>query len=135
MKILLTMPVLLILMGCAAAPALLGLPLGQTSGGGGGGVQATGLTQVDLAKANFQVVKVHAMGHSTGFRLFGFLTLKSPDYIEAIAGMYRDAGITGGRPQALANVVYVQDNPYFILFSLPKVTVRGDLVEFREDRP
>jgi hypothetical protein len=35
-----------------------------------------------------------------------------------------------GRAQTLANVLVERSSSYWILFSLPEITVRGDLVEF-----
>lgn len=135
MRVLLLMPLLLCLTGCPIPPAMAGFPLGLSPGGGGGGTQVTSVTEVNLSQANFRLVRADAIGESTGFKLLGLLTFKSPEYAEAITRLYRQAGISGGRPQTFVNVVYDQTSTYFILFSLPKITVRGDLVEFREDRP
>jgi hypothetical protein len=135
MKPLLLIPVLLPLAGCPIPPALTGLPLGLSPIAGGGGAQVTTATQVKLSRPNFRLVKAGAIGSSSGFRLLGILTFKSPEYAEALTRLYGKAGVSEGKAQALVNVVYDQTEPYFILFSLPKITVRGDLVEFREDRP
>jgi len=90
---------------------------------------------VELSQPNFRLVQADVVGSSTGFKLLGIFTFKSPEYAEAITRLYKKAGISSGKAQALVNVVYEQTQPYFILFSLPKVTVRGDLVEFKEGQP
>jgi hypothetical protein len=128
------LPFLLVLGGCAMPPALSGLPMGL-SGGGGGGAQIAGVTEVELSRANYRIVKADAIGESKGFRLLGLFTFRSPEYAEAIGRLYRQAGVAGGKAQALVNVVYDQTSTNFILFSLPKITVRGDLIQFREDVP
>ncbi|HYE33823.1 DUF6567 family protein [Methylocaldum sp.] len=90
---------------------------------------------MELSQPNFRLVQADVVGSSTGFKLLGIFTFKSPEYAEAITRLYKKAGISSGKAQALVNVVYEQTQPYFILFSLPKVTVRGDLVEFKEGQP
>jgi hypothetical protein len=95
----------------------------------------TSLTQVELSQPNFRLVKADVIGESRGFRLLGLFTFKSPEYVEAITRLYQNAGVSTGKPQTLVNVVYDQTSTYFILFSLPKITVRGDVVEFREGDP
>ena len=72
------------------------------------------------------------MGKSEGFSFLGLIPLKSPTYTEAIARLYQSAPVTEGKAQALVNTVYEHTSSYFILFSLTKVTVRADLIEFTE---
>jgi hypothetical protein len=133
-RVLLLMPILLSLTGCPAAfPLVADLPMGL-SAGGGGGTNVTSTTRVVLSRPNFRLIRANAIGESTGFKLLGLLTFKSPEYAEAITRLYRQAGISGGRPQTFVNVVYDQTSTFFLLFSLPKITVRGDLVEFLDER-
>ncbi|WP_133717268.1 DUF6567 family protein [Methylocaldum gracile] len=132
MRFLLLIPFLFLLTGCPVPPVATGFPLAAPSAAGG--TQITTVTQVTLSQPNFRLVKADVIGSSTGFRLLGLLTFKSPDYAEAITRLYENAGVSNGTAQFFVNLVYDQTSPYFILFSLPKITVRGDLVEFRDDR-
>jgi hypothetical protein len=123
-------PVLCVLTGCAAAlpalPALSGLfsaPVGP---------QVLTTTTVNLSRQNFKIVKANAIGSSVGFSFLGLITLASPVYDEAISRLYQYAGVAEGKPQALVNVVHERSSNYFILFALPKITVRADVIEFTD---
>jgi len=59
----------------------------------------------------------------------------SPDYAEAMAQLYQAGGITEGKAQAIVNVVQQNTSAYFILFGIPRITVRADVVEFTEALP
>ena len=90
-------------------------------------------TQVDLTRNNYRVIKPNAIGTSSGFRLLGFIPLASPRYTAAMSDLYRKAGVSeGGTAQALANVTEEHSSLYLILFSIPKLTVRADVIEFTE---
>jgi len=133
MKLLKTMPVLGLLTGCAAVPALTSLS-GMLSLPPAGS-QVLTATQVSLSKQNYHIVKVNAVGSSTGFSLFGLFSLQSPTYAEAMTQLCRSAGISEGKAQALVNLVHEHSSTYFILFGLPKITVRADVVEFTDGVP
>jgi len=135
MKFLRLVPVLLLLTGCPIPPAATGLPLSLPPIASAGGAQIASGTQVKLAQPNFSLIQTDIVGSSTGFKLLGIFTFRSPQYAEAITRLYKKAGFSTGKAQTLVNVVYEQTQPYFILFSLPKITVRADLVEFRESGP
>ena len=123
-------PILCVLNGCAAAlpalPALSGLLPAP------GGPQVLTTTTVNLSKQNYKIVKANAIGSSVGFSLFGLITLKSPGYDEAISRLYQFAGVSEGKAQAVVNVVHEHSSTYFILFALPKITVRADVIEFTD---
>jgi hypothetical protein len=127
------LPVLLALAGCAGAlpaiPALSGLASPPV------GTPILTTTAVDLYKKNYKIVKANAIGSSVGFSLLGLFTFVSPGYEEAITRLYRSAGITEGKAQAIVNVVHENTSPYFILFALPKITVRADIIEFIDTVP
>jgi hypothetical protein len=89
-------------------------------------------TQVDLSRKNFRVVKANAVGSSTGFKLFGFIPFAAPTYTGAMSRLYKNAGLTEGKAQTLTNVTQERSNLYLVLFSLPKLTVRADIIEFTE---
>ncbi|MDD2658685.1 MAG: hypothetical protein PHY54_03265 [Methylococcales bacterium] len=131
LKLLNILLILWLLTGCAAAlpalPALSGLIPAS------GGTQILTTTTVSLSKKNFKIVKANAVGRSVGFSLLGLFSLKSPCYEEAISRLYWSANVSEGKSQALVNVMHEQTSTYFILFSLPKITVRADIIEFIDD--
>lgn len=117
--------------GCAAVPLL---PLvspflsGQQP-------QVSTTTSVQLAAQNYKIVKTNAVGTSWGFSLLGFISLMPLDHTEAMAQLYQAGGITEGKPQAIVNVLQQNSSTYFILFGIPRITVRADVVEFTEALP
>ena len=99
---------------------------------GGSFRQSTG-TGVSLSKNNYKVIKASATGQSTGFRLFGIIPFVSPSYAEAKKQLYASAGESlGGRAVALANQTEDRSTLYVILFSIPKLTLSADIIEFQE---
>ena len=90
-------------------------------------------TQVQLFGNNYRVLETNVTAKSGGFKLFGFITIKSPSYVQAMSRLYRKAQVEEGTPQALANLVYETAGMNLILFSLPKIRVRADLVEFTDE--
>lgn len=125
-------PLLWLLNGCAALPALPGLssllPAAR-------GTQVLTATSVDLAGNNFKIVRANALGHSTGFSLFGLFNFKSPKFEEAVTHLYQSVNVSTGKAQTLMNIMYDQTSTYFILFSLPKITIRADVIEFTGPPP
>ncbi|MEN6428097.1 MAG: DUF6567 family protein [Phycisphaerales bacterium] len=89
-------------------------------------------TQVDLSRKNFRIVKANAVGSSSGFKLFGFIPFAAPRYSVAMSHLYKKAGLTEGKAQTLTNVTQENSNLYLLLFSLPKLTIRADVIEFTE---
>ncbi|MGZ5056496.1 MAG: DUF6567 family protein [Methylobacter sp.] len=128
-KFLKMLPILCLLTGCAAIPAL--PALSGLIPASGGGPQILTTTEVKLARQNFKIVKANTIGSSVGFSLLGFIILKSPDYAEAIANLYRH--VSEGKAQTFANVVQESSSTYFILFALPKITMHADIIEFTEN--
>lgn len=130
MKWLKILPVLVSLNGCAAAipalPALSGLIPPQP------GTQVLTSTRVNLSGQNYKIVKANVIGSSLGFSFLGLFTFKSPHYDEAITALYQDAAFSEGKALAIVNVVYENSSSYFILFALPKITVRADIIEFTD---
>ncbi len=88
-----------------------------------------------MATKNYKIVKTNVVGTSWGFSLLAFISLMSPDYAEAMAQLYQAGGITEGKAQAIVNVVQQNTSAYFILFGIPRITVRADVVEFTEALP
>ena len=89
-------------------------------------------TQVDLNRKNYRVVKANAVGTSMGFRLLGLISIVPPTYAAAMSDLYLSAGVREGSAQALVNVTQERSTVYLILFSLPRLSVRADIIEFTE---
>ena len=125
MKWLKLLPLLWRLTGCATAlPALSGL-LPTASGS-----QRVTSTTVHLSRNTFKIVKANALGHSVGFSLPGLFSLKSPS-----TQLYRSIERPNGKAQTLVNVMHEQTSTYFVLFALPRITVRADVIEFIDAAP
>jgi hypothetical protein len=118
--------------GCAPIPPLpFTLPLPS----GSGQASVLTLTEVNLAQRNYRVVRTNVAGTSRGFALLGLISVKPPNAIEAFARLYEAGGISEGNALALINVLQQSSAPYFILFSLPEITFRADVVEFVDTLP
>jgi hypothetical protein len=87
-------------------------------------------TQVTLTENNYRIVQTNVIGRSRGFKLLGLITIKPASHTRAMSRLYSKAHVEEGRPQALANLMHESGSSNFILFSLPKVTIRADLIEF-----
>ena len=115
--------------------ALAQLPIPITPDWLKGGDKEAGVlhsTQVQLVGNNYRVLQTNVVAKSGGFRLLGFITIKSPSYVKAVSRLYAKAQAEEGRAQAFANVVYETGGMNLILFSLPKIRIRADLVEFTD---
>ena len=94
--------------------------------------QSTG-TSVSLAGNNYKLIKAGATGHSSGFRVLGIIPFASPTHAAAKASLYKSVGETlTGKAVALANETEDRSTLYLILFSIPKITVTADVVEFTD---
>lgn len=92
------------------------------------------VTQVNLQKNNYKMVKPNASGASSGFVLFGIIGITAPQHTVAMTRLYESGGIKEGGAFALANVVEETTNTYLILFSIPTYRVRADIVEFVDSK-
>lgn len=107
-----------------------GLSVGCSTGVGG--MPHGSATETRLNRANFRVVKARARGEDRGFYLLGFLPIVSPSVGDATDQLM--SGVDSeGRAVSLANVTQEWRSWYFVLFSLPRVVVRADVVEFVEE--
>jgi hypothetical protein len=88
-------------------------------------------TSVVLSDANYSLVRLNAMGASSGISLFGFIPLSSPTYAEAMTNLYRAAALEPGGANALTNVTKDSSYAYYFFISRTKLTVRADVVEFK----
>jgi hypothetical protein len=89
-------------------------------------------TQVNLNQANYKVIKAGASGSSYGFRfLLGIIPITSPSTAAARADLYQNIGQSvNGKSVALVNTMQDHSTTWLILFSIPKIVVTGDVVEF-----
>ena len=89
-----------------------------------------------LEKKNYKIIKVAAKGESTGFRFLGIIPLASPKYSEAKQSLYESVGEPlEGRAIALVNQTEDRSFMYFILFSIPKITLTADIIEYLDEPP
>jgi hypothetical protein len=92
--------------------------------------QSTG-TSVALAGNNYKLIKEGVTGTSSGFKLLGIIPITSPTHAGAKASLYKSIGIPlTGKSIALANETEDRTRLYLILFSIPRITVTADVVEF-----
>jgi hypothetical protein len=89
-------------------------------------------TNVDLTKKNYRVVKVNVVGKSVGFKIFGIIPITSPSYTGAMTDLYSNSSIKVGKAHALVNVIQERSSIYLFFFSIPKLTIRADIIEFTE---
>ena len=87
-------------------------------------------TEVKLTESNFVTVKTNVIGQCDGFALLGVVTIVPAKFTRAMDRLYHKAEIPLGRPQTLADVIVEKTSSYWILFSIPKISVRADVVEF-----
>jgi len=121
----------LLLGGCAAAPLLPTastlLPSGSATADFHSG------TTVKLDQANFVMVKTNVTGQCKGFALFGLITITPARFSTAMDRLYGGADLQPGHPQTLVNVVAERSTSFYLLYSIPRVSVRADVVEFRKE--
>jgi hypothetical protein len=91
-------------------------------------------TDVKLTEGNFVVNKTNVVGQARGFSLLGFITLVPARFQTAMDRLYVKAEMETGKPQTLGNVIMEKTSAYWILFSIPRVSVRADVVEFTPNR-
>jgi len=88
-------------------------------------------TSVSLSQNNYQVIKAGAMGDSHGFYLLGILPIVSPSLADAKSDLYKSVGTPlTGKAVALANQTEDRSSLYLILFSIPRVMLTADVIEF-----
>ena len=90
-------------------------------------------TPVELAKDNFFVVKTNVVGTSRGFSLLGIITIIPATLNKAMNRLYTAAEMQQGRPQTVAHLIIEHNSTYWILFGIPELNVRADIVEFKPD--
>jgi hypothetical protein len=119
--------------GCAALPFLPAssslLPTGSAS------AEFHSATAVKLEQANFTTLKTNVVGQTKGFALLGIITIVPARFSTAMDRLYAQAEMRPGGAQTLANMVVDRSTTYLILYSVPRVSVRADVVEFVAPSP
>jgi hypothetical protein len=87
-------------------------------------------TDVKLSEGNFVLVKTNVIGQSRGFAVLGFITIVPAEFNTAFSRLYSQAGMESGKAQTLTDIAIERTGSYWILFSLPRCTVRADVVQF-----
>lgn len=90
-------------------------------------------TSVNLNKGNYRVLHINANGSSSGFKLLGFIPVVNPSYTSAMDDMYHGKALGNGKSTALINFAHEDTTNNFLIFSIPKVRVRADIIEFMEN--
>ncbi|HXB60292.1 MAG TPA: DUF6567 family protein [Candidatus Acidoferrales bacterium] len=92
-------------------------------------------TEVSLTHGNYKMLRAGAEGRSYGFRfLLGIIPITAPSTAAARADLYQNLGEpVNGRSVALINVVEDRSTTWLLLFSVPKIVLTGDVVEFAQD--
>ena len=114
--------------GCAAVSVL---PIAALMGSpNASALEIHNQTDIRLEVANFIVTKTDVVGQSEGFSLFGVLTIVPAKFTQAMNRLYTQAEMQPGRSQTLVNLIVEKNSTYFILFSLPRISIRADVIEF-----
>ena len=125
--------VLTMLVGCASS----------------GRFNSTNLTNVELSESNFRVVAINVYGEASTDYLFGFSAAQGGEmltiafiplggdrllYKVALENLWRNFeqihGNIEGRSLALINVRFDSDALNAIVFTIPRISVRSDFIEF-----
>ena len=117
----------LVLSGCAAVAPFSSV---LTGGAAAASLEVHSQTSVKLQEGNFVTIRTNVVGRSKGFKLLGFITIVPATLDKAMNQLYADAQAQHGRPQTLAHLIVERSGVYVILFSIPQVTARADLIEF-----
>jgi hypothetical protein len=90
-------------------------------------------TSVALTGKNYRLIQPGAQGSSHGFRILGIIPIASPHYADAKQKLYASVSEPlKGRAVALSNEMEDRSVLYLILFSVPKLTVTADVIEFTD---
>jgi len=95
--------------------------------------QSTG-TQVQLNSNNYKVIKAGAMGVNRGWNFLCLIPFASPNVADAKVDLYQNIDQKlEGKSVALANITEDRSFMCLILFSITKVTISADIVEFLDE--
>jgi hypothetical protein len=88
-------------------------------------------TKTTLTKGNFRVIKTSARGTDTGFRLLCFLPVLSPTFADAMENLHSKVQMRG-KATSLVNITQDKSELFLLLFSVPKITITADVIEFTD---
>ena len=117
----------ILLSGCAAAALSASSMMGSPNASS---LEIHSQTDVRLQQANFIVTRTNVVGESRGFSLFGILTMVPARVNTAMNRLYSQAEMQPGRAQTLANLIMEKNSTFFILFAIPRTSIRADVIEF-----
>lgn len=88
-------------------------------------------TEVQLTQSNYRYVQQNLRGTDTGFWLLGVIPFVSPSVTHAMDDVVVQARLMeGASSRALVHVAQERSWNFFLLFALPQIAVRADVVEF-----
>src|SRR5579883_2539741 len=90
-------------------------------------------TELRLQQKNFVMVKSNVIGQSKGWTLFGLITMVPARFNTAMTRLTTQADLKPGSSRTLADLTVEKDSNFYILFSVPRTTVRADVIEFIPD--
>jgi hypothetical protein len=118
----------------SVAVAILFILVASSCAGSIGKMPQATQSETHLDRANFRVIKASARGEDQGFYLLGFIPILMPSISDATDRLMQ--GISAeGRAVSLTNVTQERQTLYLVLFSLPKIVVRADVIEFLAEQP
>ncbi|HXZ86151.1 MAG TPA: hypothetical protein VEI82_11745 [Myxococcota bacterium] len=89
-----------------------------------------------LRENNYKLVKAHAVGQSSGVFLFCLIPLTSPTFSEAKQKLDDSVGEKlEGRAIALTNRSIDRSSTNAVLYSIEKITLTADVIEFESPAP
>ncbi|HWF60207.1 MAG TPA: hypothetical protein VN666_07835 [Nitrospira sp.] len=113
--------------------------LSACAAGGPGMCSQGSIAAAGLNKNNFRVVQSNVRGDSYGFRFLMFLPIVSARVADAKEDLYHKLRTDGinfeGRSIAFANVTEDQTAYYFLIGSVPRITLTADVIEFLDEKP
>ena len=114
--------------GCAAAATL---PVASMIGSpNASALEIHNNTNVRLQEHNFIILKNNVVGQSSGFSLLGILTIVPASFTTAMSRLCAQAQLESGRPQTMVNLILEKDSINYILFAIPRTSIRADVIEF-----
>lgn len=98
----------------------------------------SGTTGVNVDGSDVKMLCTRVEGESKGLKILGIFPVVSPSEHDAIKGMYKHAQARGasleGESRHFINKSIERSSKYYILWSNPKITATGDLVQIMTPR-
>jgi len=87
--------------------------------------------KMNLKDKDCKIIDSNAVGYDKGFKFLGFMDFAPLSFNDALNDLYAKQNLPPGKKYTMTNVYMEQDAMYFILFSLTRLTVRGELIELK----